>query len=93
MGWSLSRLQPKEPELVNAALLAAGKALYLANAFESKCRFVLHTAQLVSYLEAQPGDYLPDDIVSLSKDKVLGPTIKELSLFPVVKPHQVYCPP
>ena len=46
MGWSLSHLQHSNPALVDQALLSAGKALYLANAFESKCRFVLRIANL-----------------------------------------------
>jgi hypothetical protein len=40
-------------------------------------------------LEAHPEESLPDAIVSLSKDKLLGSTITELSLFPMVKPHEI----
>jgi len=89
MGWSLSHLPPSEPELVNAALIAAGKALYLANAFESKCRFVLKIAQLDSYLEQHPGTTLPDAIASLSRQKLLGPTIAQLGSFPEVNSDEI----
>ncbi|MGH9426304.1 MAG: hypothetical protein ACRD2L_08380 [Terriglobia bacterium] len=89
MGWSLSHLPPPGPELVYAALMAAGKALYLANAFESKCRFVLHIAQLELHIETNPGATLPDAIASLSKEKLLGPTVAKLRLFPEVTSEDV----
>jgi hypothetical protein len=89
MGWSLSRLPPSEPGFLNAALLAAGKALYLTNAFESKCRFVLRVAQLDSYLEIHPEATFPDAIASLSKEKLLGPTISKLRRFPNVKAAEI----
>ncbi len=69
--------------------MAAGKALYIANAFESKCRFVLKIAQLESYIEGRPEATLPDAIASLSKEKLLGPTIATLKLFPEVTSGEV----
>ncbi len=89
MGWSLSHLPPREPTLVDAALMAAGKALYISNAFESKCRYVLRIAELESYIESHPEATLPDAIASLSKEKLLGPTIATLKLFPVVTSDEV----
>ncbi|MFI5173699.1 MAG: hypothetical protein ACHQKY_02500 [Terriglobia bacterium] len=90
MGWSLSNhLQPCDPAAVDAALLAAGKALYLANAFESKCRYVLRIANLVSFLDAHPGAGLDDAIASLARDKFLHPTIEGLKTFPIVKENEV----
>ena len=38
MGWSLSYLGLKEPKLLDEFFLAVGKALYLASAFERKCK-------------------------------------------------------
>ena len=89
MGWSLSHLQHPNPKLVDSALLAAGKALHLANAFESKCKFVLRIAKLDSYCELRPDATLPDAIASLSRDKLLAPTIAELKLFPPVSAKEV----
>lgn len=86
MGWSVgSHIPARDPEAVDAALLAAGKALYLANAFESKCRFVLRIANLVSFVDEHPGSGLDDAIASLARDKLLHPTLEELKSFPIVK--------
>jgi len=38
---------PRDPELVTAALPAAGKALYIANCFEAKCKDGLRTANQI----------------------------------------------
>jgi hypothetical protein len=78
-------MPPRDPEAADAALMAAGKALYLANAFESKCRFVLRVANLESFLETHPGAGLDDAIASLAREKLLYPTIEELKSFPIVK--------
>lgn len=77
MGWSLSSHMPiRDPEVVDAALLAVGKALYLANAFESKCRFVLRIANLTSYIEAHPEAKLDGAVASLARDKLLRPILE-----------------
>jgi len=84
MGWSLTKLEPKHPDLINFALLAAGKALFLANHFEAKCKFVLRIANLDSYMEGYSTASFTDAIAALAKDKLLGPTISDLKSFPPV---------
>jgi hypothetical protein len=84
VGWSLGYLPPKEPELLDAMFLAVGKALYLANAFEAKCRFVLRIAKLAQY-RAESGD--ASAVMSLAqtlKDGMLGRTINDLNAFPEI---------
>jgi hypothetical protein len=43
-----------ESDLIDEILLAAGKALYLANQFESKCKFVLSVADAEETLKDDP---------------------------------------
>lgn len=89
MSWSLDRLHIKEPVLIDAVMLAVGKALYISNNFEQKCRFLLRVSNLGSFLEKNPQASLADAIASLAKDKMLGGTISDLKLFPYVKKEQV----
>jgi len=49
MSWSLDFHLPREPELLEAFLLALGKALYLACGFEAKCRWVLQMAIIADH--------------------------------------------
>ncbi|GII67370.1 hypothetical protein Skr01_74550 [Sphaerisporangium krabiense] len=79
MSWSLSRLKPREPELLDATFLSAGRALYLANAFESKCQFVLRISNLIAVVQDDPVLSLQEAISSLPGEKMLGPTLKELT--------------
>jgi hypothetical protein len=91
MGWSLSFHGPSEPQLVDATLLAAGRALHLANMFESKYYFVLQIARLDSYFKNNPKACLTDGVdavAALSRRKVLGPAITDLTGFPDVNPEQ-----
>jgi hypothetical protein len=44
MGWFLGVRMP-ESEITDAAMLAAGRALYVCNQFEEKCRIVLRNMQ------------------------------------------------
>ncbi|MFD8321632.1 hypothetical protein [Kitasatospora purpeofusca] len=78
MGWSLGYLKPTQPELLDMLFLSAGRALHLANAFESKCKFVLRTGNLVKAFEADPVAALQDSIAALPPDKMLGPTLRDL---------------
>ena len=89
MGWSLSpNLPARDPEAVDAALMAAGRALYLANGFEMKCRFVLRTANLATYVESHPEATFADALATLARQKCLGPTIAELKPLPGVEPDE-----
>ncbi|WP_162641518.1 hypothetical protein [Streptosporangium sp. 'caverna'] len=79
MSWSLSRLKPREPELLDATFLSAGRALYLANEFESKCQFVLRISNLISVVQDDPVLSLQEAISSLPREKMLGATLKDLT--------------
>ncbi|MFI9276048.1 hypothetical protein ACIGXM_36005 [Kitasatospora sp. NPDC052896] len=78
MGWSLGYLKPREPELLDALFMSAGRALYLANAFESKCKYLLRIGNLMDAFEADPVVALQDAITALPADKMLGPTLRDL---------------
>lgn len=79
MGWSLGYLKPREPRLLDALFLSAGRALHLANSFESKCQYVLRMAHLAEASEADPVMGLQEMIASLPPDKMLGGTLRDLS--------------
>ncbi len=88
MAWSLTRLRPDNQQAVDLALMAAGRALYLANHFERKCKFVLRIANLETALIGSPQMPFADALASVAKDKWLGPTILDLSSFPPVSADQ-----
>ena len=79
MSWSLSHIFPATPGHVDRALNAAGRALYLANAYESKCHFVLRIAELSEYIERVPCASFAEALASASRDRLLGPVIARLS--------------
>ncbi|BEL12832.1 hypothetical protein Q0Z83_110230 [Actinoplanes sichuanensis] len=76
MSWSLSVRATRNPELVDAVLLAAGKSLYIANAFEAKCKSVLQIFNLVTAVEADSIRSLEDTLASLPPDRKLHQTIQ-----------------
>ena len=78
MGWSVGYRLPPESDLIDEILLAAGKALYLANLFESKCSDVLRTAHLVDLIRDDPVVALEQASALLPSDKMLGKTLQEL---------------
>jgi hypothetical protein len=89
VGWSLGYQFPEEPKLLNAFFLSIGKALYIATAFEMKCRFVLRIAKLVDfYRETNDGEAMMV-LAQTIKDRMLGLTLGELRGFPIVKPDDV----
>lgn len=80
MGWSLDwRLSVLDPEAVDCAMLAAGKALYLANEFEAKCSYVLRIANLAAWVEGNPEAHLADALAAVAQDKLLNPTLQALA--------------
>jgi hypothetical protein len=82
MCWSLSLAVPEEPELVELFFTAAGKSLYLAGAFESKCSSLLRTMKFVEhYMRTKDAEASLGLIQALS-DTMLGPSIKGLENFP-----------
>ena len=79
VGWSLSYQSPREPELLDAALLAAEKALHVANRFEAKCKYVLTIANLGSVVRNDPVLSLTEAIAALPAGKMLAGTMRDLS--------------
>ena len=79
MSWSLSLLQEREPELLDALFQSVGRALYLSNAFEVKCKGVLRVANMVERIEGDPVLTLQELIADLPADKMLGATLKDLA--------------
>lgn len=78
MGWSVGRRPLPESDLIDEILLSAGKALYLANMFESKCAFVLQIANLTDIIEADPVISLERATAMLPGGKMLGGTLRDL---------------
>jgi hypothetical protein len=85
MGWSLDYLPIREPELLEQFFSAAGKALYLATAFEAKCRYVLRIAKLAHYYQETGDASATLALAEVLKDRMLCATIKELTGFPEIK--------
>lgn len=79
MGWSVGYRLPYESDLIDEILLANGKSLYLANRFEGNCRYVLRVAKFADAIKADPVLSLEEVAAALSADKMLGPTLRELS--------------
>jgi len=73
MAWS-----PRESDLIDEILLAAGKALYLANRFELKCKRVLHVAHLADIIRDDPVVALEQAVAQLPGEKKLYDTLAEL---------------
>jgi hypothetical protein len=81
MGWSLGYLLPKEPSLLDEFFLAVGRALYLSNAFEAKCRHVLRLAKIADkYRQTRDLD-ATDEFMLAVKDPMLAKAIEQLSAF------------
>jgi hypothetical protein len=79
MSWSVGNGLPPESDLIDEILLAAGKALYLANCFESKCQGVLRAAHVTDIIEADPVISLEQIGAKLPKPKMLDGTLQDLS--------------
>lgn len=75
-------MPPREPELLDQFFLSVGKALYLASAFESKCQWVLRIVKMATHFEHTNDASATIELTKAMKDKLLGPTLKELKGFP-----------
>jgi hypothetical protein len=78
VAWSLSLREFRQPLLAKELLLAAGKALYVANAFETKCRYVLRILNLVQIVESDPVLTLEQAFAALPQDKMLAATMHDI---------------
>jgi len=82
MGWSLGYSAPQEPQLIDEFLLAVGKCLYLASAFEGKCKQVLRMADIAILYEECENASAAMALANALKDKMLSSTIKDMKAFP-----------
>ena len=79
MGWPVGYRLPPESDLIDQILLAAGKALYLANRFEVNCSYILRIANLADIVQADPVLSLEEALSRLPADQMLGRTLRDLS--------------
>jgi hypothetical protein len=79
MGWLLGHQPVREPELIDAYLLAVGKSLCLASYFEKKCQWVLRVAKLAEHYETDTDLDSFWMFAQAFRDKLLGPTLMKLS--------------
>ncbi|MFJ8073827.1 hypothetical protein ACIQ7Q_07795 [Streptomyces sp. NPDC096176] len=80
MTWSLGYSPPREPDLLDALFLSAGRSLHIANAFEGKCRWMVRCINLVEvHQNADPVATFEEIIAALPADKMLGPTLHQLT--------------
>lgn len=78
MGWILGCHSPREPALLEHFFSVLGKALYVANAYESKCRHVLQIARLVQLYNETGDGYAAFELAKVMKDKMLAGTLSEI---------------
>ncbi len=89
MPWSLDYGRPREPILLDEFFLAAGKALYIANGFEAKLRYVLRMAKLANRIKED------DDLdawfayMKTPTDPLLGRALVELTAFSLMSPVDI----
>lgn len=67
-----------EPLLVDLALFAIGKALYLANHYEASCKHILRIGNLVRGIEQDPDASLDELVANLAADRMLGGVLHDL---------------
>ena len=89
MGWSLDYFPIREPELLYEFLLAAGKALYLATAYEKKCRYVLRIAKLADHYDETGDASATMALAAVLKDRMLCATIYELKSFSEIRASDI----
>jgi hypothetical protein len=77
MNWSVGAQSP-DSDLIDVALLAAGKALYLCNRFETKCHHALKLMYIAEGMMSDPVVSLEEFIGSLPPDKMLNATLKDI---------------
>ena len=78
MAWCLGVGLP-ESEVIDAAMLAAGRALYLCNQFEEKCRFVLESMQIIDRHIADPVASIAEVFSGMPPSpKMLGGTLEKI---------------
>lgn len=88
MAWTL-HLQPIQNPWADAAMLTGGRAMYVAQAFEEKCRSLLRMGHIVAGIESDPVAKLEDLVACVPDDKMLGATLIDLAtVWPDAGEHQ-----
>jgi hypothetical protein len=82
MCWSLSLDVPEDTELLDLFFTAAGKSLYLANAFESKCSSLLQMMKLVEHYTLTKDAEASLALIQALSNTMLGASIAGLKDFP-----------
>jgi len=86
MNWRV--IKRHESYLSKQALLAAGKALSIANEFENTCKFILHVAKLSEFLRNTPDPVL-ETFNKAFRERMLHGTLKALSDLSYVSENEV----
>jgi len=77
MNWSLNYQEIREPELLDELFLSIGRSLFIASAFEEKCRWILKILKFIQYAEeTDPSAAL--GLVKALKNGQLASTIQEM---------------
>jgi hypothetical protein len=79
MPWTVGWQVEPESDLIAEILLAAGKALYIANRFEARCSLVLKAAHFWDIIDGDPVATMADIAARMPADKLLGRTLTELN--------------
>lgn len=89
MPWTLSYNPPANPQLLNMFLLAVGKALCLANNFESKCNHVLRVITITDAIrEGKNHDQVREVALSF-EENMLGKTITRIGKAEEIRNEQI----
>ncbi len=89
MAWTLSHHPLKEPGLLDEFLLSAGKALCIASAFESKCKYVIRVVQISECYRETSDASAAWDLAQILKDQLLGKTIKKMRNYPTIDQEDI----
>jgi hypothetical protein len=89
MTWLLGCLPPREPILLDYFYVVLGKSLYVANAFEFKCRELLGFARFTNACELT-GDFdAAVQLVAAMKEKMLAGTLAEMGTAMPIKSEDI----
>ena len=89
MPWLLGCLPPREPELLDYFFTVLGKALYVSNAFEFRCRELLGFARFANACQLT-GDFdATVQLVAAMKEQMLARTLAGLDNAMPIKPEDI----
>jgi hypothetical protein len=91
MPWTIGWDVEPEADLIREILGATGKALYLSNRFEAKCKGIVRIANLWAMLDADPVATLVEVASRLPPEKMLGSVLADLFTHPEMGVTQQEC--